>query len=750
MVWASGQQLQGGKYVIEQVLGRGGFGITYKARHTMLNAFVVIKTPNDDLKNDPEYPKFIKRFREEGQRLEKLSETQHPNIVRVRDLFHEGGTYCLVMDFVQGDSLFNLIQKTGALPTEEAVKYISQIGDALKIVHQAGLVHRDAHPGNIMVQQDGKAVLIDFGIAGEIIPKTISSKVFANPAFAPYEQMRGDRKPSVDIYSLAASLYYAVTGKFPEAAINRRLYSMALVSPQEHISSISNELNQAILKGMELEPENRPQTMQEWLELLADEVVTIWTSGYQLQNGKYTIERDIAQGGFGITYLARDENNQRVVIKTLNETVQRRPDFAKLQQDFVNEAVKLAKCNHPHIVKVNEVFQEKHLWCIAMEYIEGEHLADRVVNGGVLSEAEAVGYIRQIGEALTVVHSNGLLHRDVKPANIIVRSNQREAVLIDFGIAREFVPSITKLHTPYLSHCFAPIEQYESVAKRGAYTDVYALAATLYFLLTNRLPYPAITRASGVVLDEPISINPSISIRVNRAILKGMELKPENRPQTMQEWLELLKKPISTQTTPSNSLAQNKSTPVKITAPWGWFTGMGFGYILLGFFTTLTLENLVAKAVFFGWVLILTVFCALGWTKDGAWAAYGIERGIISGFGHWCLICFWSTGGTMLSAVPGLIFLIPNLSSTLWGNIIAFVMIIISFAISAFFPFLAGVVINAWLSEKAIINISQNRTKESYKLLEYYTKIEVFLFLLGTCVIGLSLGWFLNSIFMRK
>jgi serine/threonine protein kinase len=174
MVWTSGQQLQGGKYIIEQVLGQGGFGITYKAHHTMLDASVVIKTPNESLKNDPEYAKFVKRFREEGQRLEKLSENQHPNIVRVRDLFHEDGTYCLVMDFVQGDSLFNLIQKRGTLPTEKAVKYILQIGEALKVVHQAGLVHRDAHPGNIMVQQDGKAVLIDFGIAGETVPKNLS------------------------------------------------------------------------------------------------------------------------------------------------------------------------------------------------------------------------------------------------------------------------------------------------------------------------------------------------------------------------------------------------------------------------------------------------------------------------------------------------------------------------------------------------------------------------------------------------
>jgi serine/threonine protein kinase len=274
MVWSSGQQLQGDKYIIEQVLGQGGFGITYKARHSILNNLVVIKTPNDSLKNDPEYGNYIKRFIDEGQRLEKLSQIQHPNIVRVRDLFDEGGTYCLVMDFVQGDSLFNLVQTRGALPPEEALKYITQIGDALKIVHQAGLVHRDAHPGNIMVQQDGKAVLIDFGIAGETMPTTISSRFFGNPGFAPHEQMRGDRKPYVDVYSLAASLYYAVTGKRPTESFNRKAYNMPLVSPIEHVPSISNELNQAILTGMEVEPENRPQTMQEWLELLVEEEVT--------------------------------------------------------------------------------------------------------------------------------------------------------------------------------------------------------------------------------------------------------------------------------------------------------------------------------------------------------------------------------------------------------------------------------------------------------------------------------------------
>jgi eukaryotic-like serine/threonine-protein kinase len=205
----------------------------------------------------------------------------------------------------------------------------------------------------------------------------------------------------------------------------------------------------------------------------------VWVSGWQLDGGKYTIERELGEGGFGITYRAKDNNGRFVVIKTLNNKVQRRPDFAKFQQDFLNEAIKLAKCSHPHIVRMDEVIHEDLLWCIVMEYIDGENLAHRVENQGVLSEAEGLRYIQQIGEALMVVHSNGLLHRDIKPQNIMLRSGKLEAVLIDFGIARGFSQNLTQTHTQMLADGFAPIEQYDKRAKRGAYTDVYALAATL-------------------------------------------------------------------------------------------------------------------------------------------------------------------------------------------------------------------------------------------------------------------------------
>ncbi|MBD2388348.1 serine/threonine-protein kinase [Cylindrospermum sp. FACHB-282] len=265
-----------------------------------------------------------------------------------------------------------------------------------------------------------------------------------------------------------------------------------------------------------------------------------WLSGQRLQGGKYTIEKELGEGGFGITYRARDHNGRFVVIKTLNDSIQRRSDFAKFQQDFLNEAIKLAKCTHPHIVQIHEVIQEDSLWCMVMEYIDGEDLGNLVENQGVLSEAEALRYIQQIGEALTVVHNNSLLHRDIKPQNIMLRSSNSEAVLIDFGIAREFTPNLTKTHTKILSDGFAPIEQYGARAKRGAYTDVYALAATLYSLLTGELPTIAPMRAIGIELEEPKKMNSSISDRVNQAIIKGMEINPENRPQSVEDWLKLL------------------------------------------------------------------------------------------------------------------------------------------------------------------------------------------------------------------
>ncbi len=157
MTWQNGDCLQNGKYLILEELGEGGFGITYKAKHTHLNQIVVIKTPNDSLKNDPNYPRFVERFIEEGRKLASLSEKKHPHIVRATDLFFEGTLPCLAMDFVDGETLAKIVEKK-PLSEAKALEYIRQIGEALCVVHGEGMVHRDAHPANIMVKPDGIAV----------------------------------------------------------------------------------------------------------------------------------------------------------------------------------------------------------------------------------------------------------------------------------------------------------------------------------------------------------------------------------------------------------------------------------------------------------------------------------------------------------------------------------------------------------------------------------------------------------------
>lgn len=298
-----------------------------------------------------------------------------------------------------------------------------------------------------------------------------------------------------------------------------------------------------------------------------------WQPGQQLKNGKYTIEKTLGKGGFGITFLAKDRRGKSVVLKTINELIQNRPEFDKFRQDFYNEAVQSARCHHPHIVKILRVFEEAGLPYIVMEYILGENLDAKVKNQNPPSEAEALLYIQQIGAALTEVHRQGLLHRDVKPNNIIIRDDGGGAVLIDFGTARDFTPEDPMdTHTAFYTPGYTPPEQYQYQAAQGPYIDVYSLAATLYYLLTKQAPINAITRSNqeqtnGVdPLIHPINIVPNLNPQINNAILIGMALNYRERPQTIEEFLQIL--PLEYDSNASTLLEQNspqQSPPLPIT-----------------------------------------------------------------------------------------------------------------------------------------------------------------------------------------
>ena len=272
-----------GQYVIEQVLGQGGFGITYKATDHKTGQSVAVKEFFPDSLATRTTVTTVSAF--SGARSESfaygkgcfLQEAEtlaqfigNENIVRVFSYFEENGTAYFVMEFIEGKSLDQYIKECGGkLPYEEAEQILLPVIDALGAVHAKGIVHRDVTPDNIYITKDGTVKLLDFGAARYSLgDKSRSLDVVLKHGFAPKEQYtrRGKQGPFTDVYTLGASFYYAITGKRPPDSIDR-MDEDELIPPSSMVR-IQPEKEDAILKAMSVQPAERYQTMGEFREAL--------------------------------------------------------------------------------------------------------------------------------------------------------------------------------------------------------------------------------------------------------------------------------------------------------------------------------------------------------------------------------------------------------------------------------------------------------------------------------------------------
>jgi len=275
-----------------------------------------------------------------------------------------------------------------------------------------------------------------------------------------------------------------------------------------------------------------------------------------LLNNRYQVSSYLSQGGFGYTYLAMDNLfHEKVCVKELyisgrstrgagQEVVSENSkdfSFEYFADRFWDEARQLASFNHPNIVKVKDFFKANGTIYMVMEFIEGETLQARKKKGGLEDEKSLHHVMSQLLDAVEEVHRHGILHRDIKPENILI-TKEDKVVLIDFGSARDFEDGKTVAHTTLLTPGYAPIEQYSNRAKRGTYTDIYALGATMYFLLTGEKPLAATDRHLESLIP-PHKINSSVSSQLSSAVMMAMEMKPEDRFQhvgDLREALDLL------------------------------------------------------------------------------------------------------------------------------------------------------------------------------------------------------------------
>jgi len=294
--------------------------------------------------------------------------------------------------------------------------------------------------------------------------------------------------------------------------------------------------------------------------------------GYTLQKGKYQISEVVGQGGFGITYRGIWKTEVKGSLGTMKTKVpvcikefffkdycyRNKKDFSinvhsstgkllfkRFKDKLIQEAKILSELHHPHIVNVVEVFEENNTAYIAMEFIEGYSLKDRLAQEGTLSEKEVLGYVKQIGEALDFVHKKHILHLDIKPSNILIGKDNITR-LIDFGVSKRFdlEHEETSTTTLTLSKGFASIEQYDKDGMNvfSPQPDIYSLGATMYNLLTGKVPTESILCVTHP-LQEPRTFNASLSKKTNDVIVKATRIIPKERYTSIQEMLKALDLP---------------------------------------------------------------------------------------------------------------------------------------------------------------------------------------------------------------
>ncbi|MFP4345860.1 MAG: serine/threonine protein kinase [Anaerolineales bacterium] len=250
------------RYRIVSLLGQGGMGAVYRTWDTRLSIAVALKEMIPQPGIEPALLSDLqKQFQQEAVVLARL---HHPHLVRVTDYFQEEGKVYLAMDFVDGESLADKIEREGAQPQEQVVAWGKELLDALAYCHNQGIIHRDIKPQNVICRPDSSVVLVDFGLVKLWNPQDPQTRTvmrgMGTPEYAPPEQydlQESHTDPRSDLYSLGATLYHALTGRVPPTATLRMAKPEAYKSPRAIKQSISPALEAAINRAMALPVQDR-------------------------------------------------------------------------------------------------------------------------------------------------------------------------------------------------------------------------------------------------------------------------------------------------------------------------------------------------------------------------------------------------------------------------------------------------------------------------------------------------------------
>jgi serine/threonine-protein kinase len=538
------------RYEILARLGGGGMGEIYRAHDARLQRDVALKILRDrDGATDPSGAERILREARSAAALE------HPNVVAVYDVGERvlpgetGGTPYIAMELIKGRSLRECVGDLST-PLAERVRWLTDIARALGAAHKAGLVHRDVKPDNVMLRDDGVIKVLDFGVAKRSAPSAIVSPTLATaggalstlgprsravgtPFYMSPEQLRSERLDGrADQFSWGVMAYELLTGRPPWISAGDLLQLVAEIqsddpAPLRSIDpQIPPELEALVLRALSKSRSARFPSMDQLAEALAaaappppgarrvapktsvkppsprDKLRTREDDSElaaraqarvgKVLRGKYTVDAVLGIGGMAVVYAVTHRNRKRFALKLLH------PERGgEIKERFLREGYVANTVNHPGAVAVlDDDTAEDGGAFLVMELLEGKNVEELWDGANGRLPPRVVAWIAdQLLDVLSAAHARGIVHRDVKPANLFLTRDGKLKVL-DFGIARLRESSDAMLSTSTgvmlgTPAFMAPEQASGRHRDVDARTDVWAVGATMFTLLTGQIVHEA-------------------------------------------------------------------------------------------------------------------------------------------------------------------------------------------------------------------------------------------------------------------
>ena len=576
-----------GRYRLLETLQWGGTGTVYRAYDTTMGREVAIRVLPAESTYEPGQHE---KLRDDVTIAARLS---NPNIIPIYEVGDIDGRLYLAMPILDGTDAQSLLRRDGPMSPRSAVRLVEQAAMALEAAHNSGLVHGDLKPSNLFVAPGELVYLLDFGVAAHTLLVSSSAAdvaVGSWPYMAPERFSPGPAETSSDIYALACVLYECLTGQQAVKGDSREQFATAHLEgeapkPTDISPAIPTGFDEVIARGVAKRPEDRYQTARELAlaarDALASPVAAAAGPAIEVEFGRYRLFELLGQGSMGSVYRAQDTALDRdVAVKVLRPELATEPGY---EERFRREAYAAGRLASPNIIPIYDAGEIDGRLYLVMPIIDGIDVNSALRRDGQMSPLKAVRVVEQAAAALDAAHKAGLVHRDVKPSNLLMVADEF-VYLIDFGLVQEAVGTrLTRTNVNPGTPAYMAPERFKLETIADARGDVYSLACVLYECLTGRVPFAGggvEGLAAAHLFSEPAkpsSIDPAIPVGFDEVIARGMAKQLDDRYQTANELAVAARVALTTvsvkavtqppATDPSASMQAAASAKIAIASP---------------------------------------------------------------------------------------------------------------------------------------------------------------------------------------